>query len=235
MMRLRASLWAALAMQASAASLFGVDVSAPVSASAAACLAKAGISFGIARAWHSDLSGYDTGATKSLKAFAAASPPIAGDVYMFPCSFASAASQIAQLTANLSAAGVTPGRIWLDIESNPTPRCAWRANHSENCAYMEELVAAAAAAGGKWGVYSSIHEWTSIMTTASEPTKCTAGANLPLWYPHYEAKPNPSFSDFEPFGGWTKPAAKQYNDGGSTPGGCGVSADNNYAPVWPPA
>lgn len=137
--------------------------------------------------------------------------------------------------ANLSAAGVTPGRIWLDIESNPTPRCAWRTNHSENCAYMAELVAAAAAAGGKWGVYASIHVWTSIMTTSSDPAKCTAAAaaGWPLWYPHYQSTPDPSFDDFTPFGGWTAPAAKQYNDGGSTPAGCKVSADNNWAPKWP--
>jgi hypothetical protein len=222
-------------LAAPAAALLGVDVSEPVSRSSAACMAKSGISFGIARAWHSDLSGYDTGATTSLKSWAAASPPIAGDVYMFPCSFASASSQVAQLQANLSAAGITPGRIWLDIESNPTPKCAWRANRTENCAYMEELVAAAAAAGGLWGVYSSIHEWTSIMTPANEPTKCTAGKELPLWYPHYQSPPDPSFDDFEPFGGWKTPAFKQYDDG-LTPGGlCGTSVDNNWSPKWPPA
>ena len=27
-----------------------------------------------------------------------------------------------------------------------------------------------------------------------------------LWYPHYDGKP--SFEDFTPFGGWTKPAMK---------------------------
>ena len=82
---MRALLLSAVALAVPAASLFGVDVSEPVSASSADCLAKAGITFGIARAWHSDDSGYDEGATKTLKAFAATSPPIAGDVYMFPC------------------------------------------------------------------------------------------------------------------------------------------------------
>lgn len=28
-------------------------------------------------------------------------------------------------------------------------------------------------------------------------------AQLPLWYPHYDN--NPSFSDFQSFGGWTTP------------------------------
>lgn len=85
------------ALAVPAASLFGVDVSEPVSPSSADCLAKAGITFGIARAWHSDDSGYDEGATKTLKAFAATSPPIAGDVYMFPCVKQRARSALAPL------------------------------------------------------------------------------------------------------------------------------------------
>ena len=35
----------------------------------------------------------------------------------------------------------------------------------------------------------------------------SGGAKYPLWYAHYDN--NPSFSDFTPFGGWTKPAIKQ--------------------------
>jgi hypothetical protein len=31
---------------------------------------------------------------------------------------------------------------------------------------------------------------------------------LPLWYAHYDGVL--SFSDFKPFGGWQKPAIKQY-------------------------
>ena len=94
---MRALLLSAAALAVPAASLFGVDVSEPVSASSADCLAKAGITFGIARAWHSDDSGYDEGATKTLKAFAATSPPIAGDVYMFPCVKQRARSALAPL------------------------------------------------------------------------------------------------------------------------------------------
>ena len=32
-------------------------------------------------------------------------------------------------------------------------------------------------------------------------------SNRQLWYAHYDN--NPSFSDFSPFGGWSKPAIKQ--------------------------
>lgn len=50
-------------------------------------------------------------------------------------------------------------------------------------------------------------------------------------YPHYESPPNPSFSDFKPFGGWTAPTIKQYGDGTVPPGHfCGVNLDNNWRP-----
>ena len=49
--------------------------------------------------------------------------------------------------------------------------------------------------------------------------------------PHYESPPNPTFSDFSPFGGWTKPSIKQFGDGDVPPGDlCGISVDNNVAP-----
>lgn len=42
-------------------------------------------------------------------------------------------------------------------------------------------------------------------------------------YAHYDG--NPSFSDFRPFGGWSKPAIKQYA-GDKTE--CGAGVDLNY-------
>lgn len=33
--------------------------------------------------------------------------------------------------------------------------------------------------------------------------------NLDLWYAHYDNQPN--FNDFNPFGGWNRPAWKQYS------------------------
>jgi hypothetical protein len=46
--------------------------------------------------------------------------------------------------------------------------------------------------------------------------------DLPLWYPHYDNVPN--FSDFKPFGGWTKPAMKQF---WNTMKICGTAIDSN--------
>lgn len=52
---------------------------------------------------------------------------------------------------------------------------------------------------------------------------CPSAASQQLWYAHYDN--SASFSDFSPFGGWTKPAIKQYV-GDTTL--CGAGVDKNY-------
>jgi hypothetical protein len=51
---------------------------------------------------------------------------------------------------------------------------------------------------------------------------------MPLWYAHYENEPNPSFSDFTSFGGWSTPSYKQFK---GTTTVCGMGIDENYAPA----
>ncbi len=80
-----------------------------------------------------------------------------------------------------------------------------------------------ATCGVKCGVYSSSSQWSSIFGS----TTYSYGANLPLWYAHYDNKP--TFSDFVPFAGWTKPYAKQYAGDVTV---CGLDVDTNYAPEW---
>ena len=46
----------------------------------------------------------------------------------------------------------------------------------------------------------------------------------PLWYANWDGAK--SFSDFEPFGGWTKPAIKQYADKGDSD--CNVPVDLDW-------
>ena len=215
--------------------ILGVDVSTPVNAAAALCMKQQhNIDFAISRAWYSDGAGLDHAAIESGASFRAAN--ISFDVYMFPCSFGlSAASQVEQLVANLSANQVQFGSIWFDVEYNPDSRCAWsKTNKTANCEFMTDLVKAAESTNALWGVYSSIHMWTEIMTDASNPGGCASAsaAGLPLWYPHYESPPNPTFSDFAPFGGWSKPTIKQFGDGDVPPGAlCGIGVDNNVAPA----
>ena len=58
--------------------------------------------------------------------------------------------------------------------------------------------------------------WSQIMGSAGA---CNGFGSIPLWYAHYDN--NPSFSDFQKFGGWTKPNMKQY-EGDVTLCGAGV-------------
>ena len=232
-----APLLAVLALSSSALAepLFGVDVSSPVSAAQAQCMRAPphNLSFGIVRAWESNGHGFDRNCVEVSKNWRGAN--ISSDVYMFPCSFGlSAASQVAELIGNLSLNSVPFGRIWFDVETNPSPACAWKADKAANCAFMKELVDAAAATNAMWGVYSSIHMWTTLMADASAPNACAAAATLPLWYPHYQTPPDPTFDDFVGFGGWAKPSVKQFYDGVDPGGICSVSVDNNVAFAWPP-
>jgi hypothetical protein len=217
----------------SAGGIYGVDVSTPVSASDAVCMVKQhNVSFIVSRAWHS-YGGFDPSCVETTASALAAGMPRA-DVYLFPCTSTvlTAEMQLAQLLGNLTNNKVAYGRIWLDIETNTSPGCGWSSSDkAANCAFLSSLIAAFVKAGVKGGVYSSIHMWQTWISDS--PSGCTAAADagFPLWYPHYEDPSNPSFSDFEPFGGWSKPAAKQYADTNTI---CGIGVDDNWAPVMPP-
>ena len=207
------------------ADVLGVDVSQPVSVTAAQCMKTAGKSYSITRAFES-LGRIDKNAPATMTAFAKAG--IETDIYMFPCSFGlDAKTQLTWLQGNLTASNAPRfGMMWFDIEDNPDPACSWVKDTAQNCAYMKTLVDAALSMpyfANRTGVYTSIHEWQNTWMGSN----CTVAAALPLWYPHYEQPPNPSFSDFTPFGGWTQPFMKQYADGPAT---CGVGTDLNWRP-----
>ncbi len=133
--------------------------------------------FAIIRAWHS-YGGFDTTVTETLSALQTAGLPVglqrlpvvhtacltycdlalpqinATHVYMFPCNRMTAADQVAQLLGNLTANKVQYARIWLDIESNPSPNCGWSADAATNCKYMASLATALNATGLPWGTYT---------------------------------------------------------------------------------
>lgn len=224
------------AVSAANGPVFGVDVSTPVTLSAAQCMRKSNITYGIARAWES-VGRFDASSLTTAQSWWDAGFE-AVDFYVFPCSFSDPVAQVTQLMGNLTG-NARFGRIWLDVETNIDPRCAWSStNKTANCEYLRSLVDAVIEhAGVPVGVYSSLHMWTLWMADASAPDACDvhpsgpAGADFPLWYPHYDK--NPSFSDFTPFGGWTTPSMKQYWDTNNL---CGFGVDNNWAPTYiPPA
>ncbi len=133
----------------------------------------------------------------------------------------------------------TYGTVWLDIEG---PQ--YWGSESTNQAFFSALASELKSKGQNVGVYTSASQWEPIMGSF------TGGSSFPLWsvsmmmillllfffffffflvsscrYAHYDN--NPSFSDFSPFGGWSKPAMKQFNGDASL---CGAGIDENWTP-----
>jgi hypothetical protein len=100
------------------------------------------------------------------------------------------------------------GMVWIDVETNPSSTCTWsQFSASSNCGYLGQLIYALQSNGKKVGIYSSAYMWETIMGSREN---CKSYTGLPVWYAHYDS--NPSFADWSTvsFGGWAKPAIKQY-------------------------
>jgi GH25 family lysozyme M1 (1,4-beta-N-acetylmuramidase) len=194
----------------------GGDISEPYDASTFSCCKSNGWGFVIVRSYRS-YGAVDVNAPGTLDAAAAGGIEYR-DVYHFPCTSVAATTQVSD--DNSFVAGKY-GMMWFDIETNYSPNCGWSADKTTNCNFMGELINAGRAIGVHMGIYSSAYMWESIMGG------CTVGADngIPLWYAHYDY--TRSFGDFSPFGGWTKPNAKQYND---AVGICGINADADWYP-----
>lgn len=137
------------------------------------------------------------------------------DYYLFPCPKCaqSPAEQVYHSVQHMRSQGANFGMVWLDIEGSQY----WTGNVGNNRRLFENLLAGAQKSGAHIGIYSSRYMWESIFGSGY-----TVGGNLPLWYAHYDN--DPSFRDFRPFGGFSKPSIKQFSDKGSK---CGVSYDIN--------
>jgi len=195
----------------------GVDISQPLSANTAKCLASNRYTWISIRAGRSN-GRVDTNAPASIRqAVAAGFGPSAISVYIFPFSdTADAASGGRQVTAmwqSLASVKDSFSTIWIDIEA-----AKWRTT-GQNRLFFESMVAACRATGKQCGVYTSKVFWTQIMGASY-----TGGSSLPLWYPHYQSPSQQAMTDFSAFGGWTQPWAKQYKE---TTTVCGIGADLN--------
>ena len=130
------------------------------------------------------------------------------------CANTITASQQIQATHNLLS-GTKYGMLWLDIEGSQY----WYSDTSKNVNFIQELVNESKALNITVGIYSGNSQWTPITGSSK------AFSNLPIWYAHYENTPNPSYSDWVPFGGWASPAIKQFK---GTTSICGASVDENF-------
>jgi len=188
----------------------GVDVSTAVPQSDWTCLKNAGYAFAVVRCYRSSGS-VDPNCASNVK-YAKAAGIKNVDVYLFPCfSCGNPAGQVSATVSYLKNNSVPYGELWLDVEGT------WGST-SASQSFFSGLVSETKVLGVTTGVYTSQSQWTAIMGSSYK-----GGDAYPLWYAHYDN--SPSFSDFVAFGGWTKPAIKQY-EGDATV--CGVGVDINY-------
>jgi hypothetical protein len=195
--------------------VLGVDVSQLFPVSAYQCLKNNGYHFAIIRGYYS-FGAVDVHVVDNLHNAKAAG--LTTDIYMFPCRSKSASAQVDQMMAAIS--GSLYGMVWLDIETNESPNCGWGTNYAANCDYVNELISRIKSHGKVPAIYASAYMWQSIMGGRNN---CPSAASVQLWYAHYDG--SASFSDFAPFGGWHKPAIKQFQ---GTTSFCGASIDKNY-------
>ena len=201
-----------------AAAFDGGDISEYYSSGTFACCKNNGWGFVSVRSYCS-FGGVDPNAPRTL-AQAKAGGIEYRDIYHFPCASVDAATQVADDFNHIGQANF--GMMWFDIETNPSPGCGWSGDLSSNCAFLGDLIAAGHSLSIHMGIYASAYMWSIIMGDG-----CSVGADngIVLWYAHYDY--TRSFSDFSPFGGWTTPNIKQYNDG---VGMCGINADADWYP-----
>eukprot|EP00054_Salpingoeca_dolichothecata_P031787 m.264614 g.264614 ORF g.264614 m.264614 type:complete len:284 (-) comp28033_c0_seq1:44-895(-) len=211
-----------LALVAATFATKGVDVSQQTLEDAWKCLKGDGYSFGVIRCFESIGRADENCPHTIYNAWDGGADHV--DIYMFPDpTGASPSSQVGAMLDYLAkykihSHGTKPasyGTVWLDIEGTQY----WHSSTSENVAFFNGLVDALAAHAQIIGVYTSKSQWEPIMGSS------TAGSRHPLWYAHYDG--NPSFSDFEAFGGWTRPSIKQYGGDKSI---CGAGVDVNWYP-----
>ena len=193
----------------------GGDVSEYYDSATFSCCKNNGWDFVIIRSYCS-FGGVDNNAPNTLAAARDAGLPYR-DIYHFPCTSVAASTQVSDDFNHIGQANF--GMMWFDIETNYSPNCGWSSDKATNCNFMGDLIAAGHSLNIHMGVYASAYMWENIMGD------CTVAASngVALWYANWDN--TRSFGDFSPFGGWSKPAMKQYNDG---VGICGINADGDW-------
>lgn len=198
--------------------VLGVDVSQLFSTSTYQCMKSNGYEFAIIRGYCS-YGGVDHNAVQGLRNAKAAG--MITDIYMFPCRGKSAQAQVDEMFAGIDSS--LYGMIWIDVETNPSPGCSWSGHDgNSNCQFLTDVINAIRAKGKHLGIYASRYMWQSIFGSFSA---CPSVASQQLWYAHYDG--STSFSDFQSFGGWSRPNIKQFQ-GDTTL--CGAGVDKNFYP-----
>jgi hypothetical protein len=200
-------------------STVGVDVSQPVSVSDWTCLRSPGgqgpVNFAIVRV-HEETGRIDQNGLATIKAAHTAGIPHV-DGYLFPCfKCGNPAGQVSATISAIRSAGTSIGMLWYDIEGSDWGSLA------ENQAFVRGMVDEGKRLGVSAGVYTNWNSWGSIVGHSYTYAR---SQGLPNWYPPYDNKK--TFSDFQAFGGWSKPNMKQYIGNAQS---CGAGIDYNWYP-----
>lgn len=229
-----------LALMGMALATRGVDMSQATSQSAFSCMVSNGYTFTIARVYCSSGHPDSNGPTSINNAWKGGMKHVDG--YIFPCPTCSTSPQqqvidtinylkanslqIARreaheesapftVMANSTVGSATVGMLWIDVEGTQY----WTTSYSKNINFIQAMVDELNRQGVHFGIYTSSSQWSPITGNSAQFAK------YPLWYPHYESPPNPSYSDWKAFGGWQTAAMKQYQ---GTTSACGGGWDYNY-------
>jgi GH25 family lysozyme M1 (1,4-beta-N-acetylmuramidase) len=107
----------------------GIDVSQLFSVENYTCAKNQGITFAIPRGYYS-FGGVDKNVVQSLKNMRQAG--LQTDTYMFPCRGKNATAQANEMIDSIPRE--LYDRIWIDIETNPSPGCSWSGHDAaSNC------------------------------------------------------------------------------------------------------
>ncbi|MFD0123026.1 glycoside hydrolase family 25 protein [Streptomyces virginiae] len=179
----------------------GVELSEPASTTTLGSMRSQGVSFAIVRGYRSTASVDPNVAANVANAWDAGMAHV--DVYHTP-SFSSGngAGQVDTLVDHLKDKSVKYGMVWLNIEG---AGMYWGDSTSANAHFIADLINATKRHGVTTGIRTSASQWESIAGS------WTGGSSYPLWYKQTDSKQ--TFDDFSPFGGWTKPNIKTYDEG----------------------
>ena len=139
-------------------------------------------------------AGYHDAAVQQIQA--CADGGLAVEIYRFLFWSRPTREQVRFALSIAADSGRQIGRLWPDCEDAPT------VSATEVIDAIVEAVGMSLDARVRCGLYTRPDWWRAF-----------AGGNtdfssLPLWYAHYDGKAD--FHDFQSFGGWRRPAMKQY-------------------------
>lgn len=194
---------------------YGVDVSTALSSSEVSCM-KSGhaVEYVCSRVYTEDCHS-DSAALPTFKATHANHLDFQG--YHFPCQSKSAQQQVDDSVAFLKHNGINATTIWLDIE-----KANWPSDTARNTKFISDLGGRYKSHGYDVGIYTAAWSWTPITGDTH-----SLSSHYRLWWPAYARVPDPSFKDFSPFGGWSKPALHQFRGNQNL---CGANVDASWRP-----